>query len=73
MKGVRFSFDCPRGTFFDAEYNICDFQHNVKDCDHEGRLMDLQREPLQSNHDAVNVLTDGETMLEPSYKTRKGV
>ena len=49
MKGLRFTFDCPRGTFFDPIYNICDFQERVPDCDHEGRRLGSAREPLGSS------------------------
>nr|KAG5686093.1 hypothetical protein BaRGS_021345 [Batillaria attramentaria] len=46
VKGVRFTFNCPRGTFFDAVYDICDFMENVPDCDHEGRRLGSSREAM---------------------------
>ncbi|XP_076472830.1 uncharacterized protein LOC143302175 [Babylonia areolata] len=36
FKGRRFSFLCPRGTYFDVVHNTCDFQGKVKSCGPDG-------------------------------------
>ncbi|KAK7087242.1 uncharacterized protein [Littorina saxatilis] len=69
VKGLRFTFDCPRGTFFDPVFNICDFQEKVPDCDHEGRRLGTSREPMGSDNEVSIPLytgNGGEYMTENS-------